>query len=78
MGSDASMTSSPNDLQLLNLADAALILQVSKRTLLRMIQQKELPAFKIGGQWRFRQTQLKNWLDKKEKEAAQGNSGEEP
>lgn len=54
-----------NDLQLMNLADAALILQVSKRTLLRMIQQKELPAFKIGGQWRFRQTQLKNWLDKK-------------
>jgi excisionase family DNA binding protein len=67
-----------NDLQLMNLADAALILQVSKRTLLRMIQQKELPAFKIGGQWRFRQTQLKNWLDKKETEAAKASSGEEP
>ncbi|MGH7845705.1 MAG: helix-turn-helix domain-containing protein [Candidatus Binatia bacterium] len=66
-----------SDLQLMNLADAALILQVSKRTLLRMIQQKELPAFKVGGQWRFRQAQLKNWLDKKETEAAQVSAGEE-
>lgn len=72
------MENNPNDLQLINLADAALILQVSKRTLLRMIQQKELPAFKVGGQWRFRQAQLKNWLDKKESEAAQASSAEEP
>jgi excisionase family DNA binding protein len=72
------MENNPNDLQLINLADAALILQVSKRTLLRMIQQREVPAFKLGGQWRFRQVQLKNWLDKKESECAQANGGEEP
>ena len=72
------MDMNSNDLQLMNLANAALILQVSKRTLLRMIQQKEVPAFKVGGQWRFRQAQLKNWLDEKEREAAQACAGEEP
>jgi excisionase family DNA binding protein len=72
------MENNSNDLQLINLGDAALILQVSKRTLLRMIQQKEVPAFKVGGQWRFRQAQLKSWLDRKESEAAHVSSGQEP
>lgn len=61
-----------NDLQLMNLADAALILQVSKRTLLRMIQQKVVPALKVGGQWRLRQSQLRTWLYEREKETLEG------
>ena len=55
-----------DDLQLMNLADAALILQVSKRTLLRMIQQKEVPALKVGGQWRIRGSILREWIRSKE------------
>ncbi|HWP56450.1 MAG TPA: helix-turn-helix domain-containing protein [Candidatus Acidoferrales bacterium] len=61
------MENSPEDLQLMNLADAAVILQVSKRTLLRMIQHNEVPAFKIGGQWRLRQSQLRRWLEERER-----------
>lgn len=57
------MSSDPTELKLLTLAEAAAILQVSKRTLFRMIQQKQVPAFKIGGQWRIRESQFKKWLD---------------
>jgi excisionase family DNA binding protein len=37
-------------------------LQVSQRTVLRMAKQKELPAFKLGGQWRIRESELAKWL----------------
>ena len=39
---------------LLTLSEAANLLQVSTRTLQRMIRNGELPAFKVGGQWRLR------------------------
>jgi excisionase family DNA binding protein len=50
-----------NDLEPLRfftLQEAAVLLQVSKRTLHRMAQRKELPALKVGGQWRIRQSEL--------------------
>ncbi|OGP30918.1 MAG: hypothetical protein A2038_00710 [Deltaproteobacteria bacterium GWA2_57_13] len=53
------------EMRLITLAEAASLLQVSKRTLLRMIQKKEVPAFKVGGQWRIRETQFKEWVDNK-------------
>ena len=54
------------DLRLLTLADAAAILQLSKRTLIKMIQKKEVPAFKVGHQWRIRESQFKKWVEHKE------------
>ncbi|MBI4489192.1 MAG: helix-turn-helix domain-containing protein [Deltaproteobacteria bacterium] len=60
------MTNDHAELKLLTLAEAAAILQVSKRTLLRMIQQREVPAFKIGGQWRIRESQFRKWVENKE------------
>jgi len=60
------MNDNHEDLKLLTLAEAAAILQVSKRTLIRMIQQKQVPAFKIGGQWRMRKSQFRKWVEEKE------------
>ncbi len=60
------MTNDHAELKLLTLAEAAAILQVSKRTLLRMIQQREVPAFKVGGQWRIRESQFRKWVEGKE------------
>ena len=57
------------NIRLLTLSEAAALLQVSTRTLQRMIRQKQLPAFKVGGQWRMRESQLGEWLDQKEKSA---------
>jgi excisionase family DNA binding protein len=49
-------------LRLLTIQETAELLQVSRRTVHRMIQGKKLPAFKVGGQWRFRESQLTKWL----------------
>jgi len=38
-------------------------LQLSERTLYRLLQRGELPGRKIGGQWRFRMAEIDYWLD---------------
>jgi excisionase family DNA binding protein len=60
------MNGEQTELKFLTLAETATILQVSKRTILRMIQKKEVPALKVGGQWRLRESQLKRWAEEKE------------
>ena len=60
------MNSDHEELRLLTLGEGAAILQVSKRTLLRMIQKREVPAFKVGGQWRIRESQFRKWVEGKE------------
>jgi len=54
------------NIQLLTLSEAADVLQVSTRTLQRMIRNGQLPAFKVGGQWRLRETQLRQWVENRE------------
>lgn len=60
------MTNNHTEIRLITLAEAAAILQVSKRTLLRMIQKRDVPAFKVGGQWRIRESEFKRWVEHKE------------
>jgi PTS system nitrogen regulatory IIA component len=48
---------------LLTLKQVADHLQLSERTLYRLLQRGELPGRKIGGQWRFRLSEIDYWLD---------------
>jgi excisionase family DNA binding protein len=61
-----------DDIRLLTLDEAAALLQVSKRTLQRMIKTSELPAFKVGGQWRLRETQLRQWVEHRQSSGIEG------
>ena len=60
------MPDSNEDLKFLTLNEAARILQVSKRTLFRMVQDKKIPALKVGGQWRIRESQFVKWIEGRE------------
>ncbi|MDZ7924044.1 MAG: helix-turn-helix domain-containing protein [Marinagarivorans sp.] len=35
---------------------------VFKRTVYRLAQKGEIPAFKLGGTWRFRRSELDAWI----------------
>ena len=59
-----------NQIRLLTLAEAASVLQVSTRTLQRMIRNHDLPARKVGGQWRVRETLLMEWIERRGGQAA--------
>jgi len=50
--------------QLLTLEQVAKYLNVDKFTVYRLLNDKELPAFKVGNQWRFKRKMLENWLMK--------------
>jgi excisionase family DNA binding protein len=58
----------PN-IRLLTLSEAAQLLHVSTRTLHRMIHIGDLPALKVGGQWRVRESQLQRWVEHREHSA---------
>jgi excisionase family DNA binding protein len=49
-------------------SEACRFLGVHRNTLYRLIREEELPAFKMsrGGRWRFRRTDLRNWLEDKQ------------
>jgi excisionase family DNA binding protein len=53
-------------IKLLTLAEAASILKISKRTLHRMIQHRQIPAFKVGGQWRILESRFQEWVQEEE------------
>ena len=53
-------------IKLLTLAEAATILKISKRTLHRMIQHRQIPAFKVGGQWRILESRFQEWVEVEE------------
>lgn len=38
-------------------------LQLSQRTVYRLLERGDLPAVKVGGQWRFRKAAVDEWLD---------------
>ncbi len=48
--------------EILTLDEVALYLKAGKRTVYRLAQKGEIPAFKLGGTWRFRRAELDRWI----------------
>ena len=51
--------------EILTLDEVAIFLKVGKRTVYRLAAAGEIPAFKLGGSWRFRRSELEAWITKK-------------
>ena len=51
----------PED-EILTLDEVAAYLKAGKRTVYRLAQKGEIPAFKLGGTWRFRRSELDRWI----------------
>lgn len=56
--------------EMLSLEEAALLLCVSKSTLYRLIERKQVKGRKVGSRWRFRRADLLNYLDRSAHDAA--------
>jgi excisionase family DNA binding protein len=48
--------------EIFTLREIALYLKVTERTIYRLVAEQRIPAFKVGGSWRFRQGDLDNWI----------------
>jgi excisionase family DNA binding protein len=49
--------------EVLNLDEASRYLRIKRRTLYALAARGDVPAAKIGGQWRFRRSQLDKLFD---------------
>lgn len=57
----------------LSIGDVAKILQVSEKTVTRMLHDGAIPGFKVANQWRFHPDDFERWLDSKRR--VTGDSG---
>ena len=48
--------------EILTFDEVAAYLKAGKRTVYRLAQRGEIPAFKLGGTWRFRRSELDSWI----------------
>ncbi len=51
-----------SDIEILTLDEVAVYLKAGKRTVYRLAAEGKLPAFKLGGTWRFRRSDLDEWI----------------
>jgi excisionase family DNA binding protein len=65
--------------EILTIDEVAAYLKAGKRTVYRLAANRQIPAFKLGGTWRFRRGELDQWIASRIGKAADGESagGEE-
>ena len=56
------MTSSAYEGEVLTLRQVAEFLKVTDRTIYRLAAAKKIPAFKVGGTWRFSKAEITEWI----------------
>jgi len=49
--------------EVLTIKEVAAFLKLAEKTVYAMAQADEIPAFKIRGQWRIKQTELDQWIN---------------
>ncbi len=56
------MLNSGSESEILTLKQVAKYLKVTDRTIYRLATDKKIPAFKVGGMWRFSHADIDNWI----------------
>ncbi len=56
------MPPSPVDNAIMTIGEVAEYLKVTERTIYRLAGAKQIPAFKVGGSWRFSKADIDSWI----------------
>ena len=62
--------------ELMTLEEVANYLKVNEKTVYRMLNEGEIPAMKVGHLWRFKVSEIDEWLDQKTVTSVKGNKAE--
>lgn len=57
-----SMSTSTTEGEILTIRQVADYLKVTERTIYRLAAAKKIPAFKVGGTWRFSRIDIDSWI----------------
>jgi excisionase family DNA binding protein len=63
------MTKHNSESGILTIREVAEFLKVTERTIYRLAAAKKIPAFKVGGTWRFRSADIDGWIASQSKQA---------
>ena len=66
------MSSAAGNAEIMSIREVAVYLKVNERTIYRLLSAKKLPAFKVGGSWRFRRADIDGWIARQ----SEGGAGE--
>jgi excisionase family DNA binding protein len=58
------MPSSAADNAIMTIGEVADYLKVTERTIYRLAGAKQIPAFKVGGSWRFSKADIDRWIQR--------------
>jgi excisionase family DNA binding protein len=50
------------DTDVMTVREVAEYLKVKERTIYRLVAKGGIPAFKVGGSWRFRRAEIDEWI----------------
>ncbi len=57
---------------ILTIKEVAAYLKVNERTVYRLAASGDIPAFKVGGSWRFRKDTLEQWIEQQSNQRTGG------
>lgn len=65
------MPTSADEGEILTIREVADFLKVTDRTIYRLAAAKRIPAFKVGGTWRFSRADIVSWIRRQAREGAE-------
>jgi len=69
------MQSSTAENAIMTIGEVADYLKVTERTIYRLAGAKQIPAFKVGGSWRFSKSDIDFWIREQSFSASDENRG---
>ncbi len=62
---------------ILTIKEVAEYLKVTERTIYRLAAAKKIPAFKVGGTWRFSKAEINQWIQQQSGDGRPGRAGDQ-
>ena len=59
--------------EILTLKEVAAYLKLAEKTAYKLAAEGKLPGFKVGGSWRFKQTDIERWIEEKKTSSKDNN-----
>jgi len=53
--------------EILTLKEVAEYLKLAEKTAYRLAAEGKLPGFKVGGSWRFKESDIESWIEESKK-----------
>lgn len=66
------MAFGPDASGIMRIGEVADYLKVTERTIYRLAAAKKIPAFKVGGSWRFSKADIDSWIKQQSTEGWDG------